>query len=132
MESAAVCARRGAPGVNAPTSRELRDRLRPHTGAIVAQIAPAARKQGRRFVLGSIAGKAGYSLHIQPNGDWLDRADPSASGDILAFIREVAYAGDSKAAYRWAIDFLGEEATSRREVPVLAIEPAMPKHATCQ
>ena len=116
--------------MNAPNSRELRDRLRPHAEAIVAQIAPAARKQGRRYALGSTAGEAGFSLHIRPNGDWIDRANPSDSGDILALIREVACNGDSKAAYRWALDFLGEETTSRRrDVPVL-VEPTQPKHTT--
>ena len=89
--------------MNAPTARELRDRLQPHAEAIVAQIAPAARKQGNRFVLGSIAGEPGYSLHISPSGDWIDRANPSDSGDILALIREVACGGDSKAAYEWAL-----------------------------
>ena len=85
--------------MNAPTARELRDRLQPHTEAILAQIAPAARKQGNRFVLGSIAGEPGYSLHISPSGDWIDRANPSDSGDILALVRDVACGGDSKAAY---------------------------------
>ncbi len=116
--------------MNAPTARELRDRLRPHAEAIVSELAPTARKQGNRFVLGSIAGEAGYSLHIRPNGDWIDRANPSDSGDILAFVREVVCNGDSKAAYRWALDFLGEETTSRRrEIPTL-IEPTQPKHTT--
>ena len=116
--------------MNAPTARELRDRLQPHTEAILAQIAPAARKQGNRFVLGSIAGEPGYSLHISPSGDWIDRANPSDSGDILALVREVACGGDSKAAYKWALQFLGEDATSRRrEVPVL-VETARPKHVT--
>jgi hypothetical protein len=109
-----------------PTSRELRDRLIPHAEAIVAEIAPAARKRGNRIYLGSVAGEPGDSLHINAKtGEWIDRANEDDRGDILAFIREVACGGDARQAYRWALRWLGEDRPVRE---VRVAEPAAPRY----
>jgi putative DNA primase/helicase len=111
-----------------PSCRELCHRLIPHAEAIVAEIAPNARKRGNRIFLGSVGGEPGNSLHINAKtGEWIDRANDDDCGDLLAFIREVACGGDSKKAYAWALKWLGEDRPVRE---VRVAEPEAPRHET--
>jgi putative DNA primase/helicase len=111
-----------------PSARDLRDRLVPYAESIIAEIAPNARKRGRRIHLGSINGEPGWSLHINPRtGEWIDRADNEARGDILSLIKGLACGGDSKKAYRWALDWLGED---KPPIKVKRAEPKPPQYET--
>lgn len=66
-----------------------------------------------RFRIGSLAGDAGQSLsvllHPAPGtgkiGNWKDFST-GEGGDILDLAAQVLYAGDKKAAFRWALDRL--------------------------
>lgn len=78
--------------------------------ALVGELLPAARRQGREMVAGSLRGEAGRSLSICIGGSragiWGDFSS-GERGDALDLVAGVLFAGDKGAAWRWGLRRLG-------------------------
>lgn len=95
----------------------LNDNIR----GLVAELFPAGRFEGPEFTVGSPGGEPGRSMavHVAPDdriGVWKDFATGEA-GDVLDLVAAALFAGDKKAAFRWARSWLGLDAGDPNAVP---------------
>lgn len=79
--------------------------------SLVADILPAARKEGHEYRCGSVAGEPGRSMSIHTGGPrsgvWSDFSDTTKRGDALDLVAWVLFSGDKKRAVAWAKSWLG-------------------------
>lgn len=92
----------------AEIARALADR----TEALLRELFPAGRRQGREWCIGSIAGEPGQSLRTslagKHRGRWHEFAD-GTGGDMLDLIAAVNCGDDLRQAIDWARSWLGRE-----------------------
>lgn len=78
---------------------------------LCAEILPAGVRDGAEWRVGSVQGEAGKSLAVHLSGDlagvWADFSTVGDKGDALDLIAKVCCGGDKKAAWRWALAWLG-------------------------
>jgi hypothetical protein len=88
-------------------ARQLADR----TEALLCELFPAGRRQGRDWCIGSLAGEPGQSLRIslagKHRGRWHEFAD-GTHGDLLDLVAAVCFGGDLRQAFAWARAWLGQ------------------------
>lgn len=81
-----------------------------HIEALAQDLLPAGKRHGGWWCVGSLAGEPGGSLFIRLTGDrrgyWKDQAT-GETGFALRLLTLCRYAGDNKAGYRGACDYLG-------------------------
>ena len=82
--------------------------------SLVPMLFPAARRDGKHWKIGSLAGEPGASLCITRHGGhvgtWTDfnpQGSSRASGDMLHLVAEVLHGGDLGEAAKWARDYCG-------------------------
>ena len=89
---------------------DLAAMLSQHVDALAVELLPGAKREGHEWKAGSVHGEAGKSLGIVRRGHkagrWADFAT-GEHGDMLDLIAATLYRGDGKAAYAWALQFLG-------------------------
>jgi hypothetical protein len=110
-----------------PSAAEISAHLADHLEALVADLLPAARRQGGTFAVGSVAGEPGQSLRIYQRGEkrgrWRDFAT-GEHGDALDLVAATRFRGDLRAAIRWGREWLGEGADWRANERVAAMRSA--------
>jgi hypothetical protein len=78
---------------------------------LVADILPAARREGPEWRVGSVYGDAGRSMAINRTGSragvWCDFSADDLRGDALDLVMHVVCGGDKKKAVAWAKSWLG-------------------------
>lgn len=93
-----------------PAAADVARLLAGDMAGLVAELLPAARRNGREMVVGSLHGEVGASLSICISGAraglWADFAG-GASGDALDLVAAVIFDGDKGAAWRWGLRRLG-------------------------
>lgn len=113
------------------SAAEIADRLADHAEALAAELLPGGRRDGHRWVCGSVAGERGESLslvlHGERRGRWRDFATDEG-GDMLDLIGAALFHCDLKAALTWARHWLGLGDTeapqpTRRPPPTPIAEP---------
>ncbi|WP_279232676.1 toprim domain-containing protein [Thermus neutrinimicus] len=90
--------------------KSLHDLLLERVDQLVAELLPGARRVGREYRAGSVAGEKGESLALDPaTGLWIDH-DPSApeprQGNLLTLV-QAAKGLSPEEARRWALRWLG-------------------------
>ena len=92
--------------------RDVAEQLGDRSYSLVPKLLPGGiYAQGRRaWRVGSLAGEPGGALRVYLDGPrrgrWRDYKSGQA-GDLLDLVAAVACHGDTRAAYRWACDWLG-------------------------
>lgn len=93
-----------------PGAADVARMLAADMSGLVVELLPAARRQGREAVVGSVHGEQGASLSICLDGAraglWADFSG-GGGGDALDLVAAVLFAGDKGAAWRWALRRLG-------------------------
>lgn len=89
---------------------------------LCAAVLPDGRKEGHEWVAGPPGGRIRVHLSGAKAGVWAVFAG-SERGDALDLVAHALYAGDKKAAWRWALNWLGLESAAAPEVR-RRIEPA--------
>jgi hypothetical protein len=79
--------------------------------ALAQHLLPHGQRQGHEWVHPSLSGGSARSLsvhigHKAENGVWADFAT-GEGGDSLDLVAHVLFCGDKKAAFRWALAYLG-------------------------
>ena len=86
---------------------------------LCAALLPHGKRDGHEWRVGSLSGEQGQSLGVHLNGPrsgvWSDFASGDA-GDALDLVAAVLYGGDKKAAYRWALHWLGLDTAAAPEI----------------
>src|SRR5215467_9335809 len=79
--------------------------------ALAKQVAPDGKVHGREWEgHGADGGKIGIVLYGQKIGHWQNFSSGAAGTSCLSLIRDAFCQGDHKAAWRWALAWLGEDA----------------------
>ncbi len=109
---------------------EVKHRLNGRIDGLVSQLLPAGRRNGHEWValnplrhdskLGSL------SVNLE-TGLWSDFATLDLRGDAFGLVVHFACGGDAKAAWRWALDWLGLTGKAPDPVQTKQIEHAAKK-----
>jgi hypothetical protein len=94
-----------------PRAADIAAMLASQIASLAPQLLPGGRRCGPEWRVGGVDGSPGQSLavHIGAGpkaGVWMDFST-GESGDALDLIAAVHCRGDAKAAYRWALHYLG-------------------------
>lgn len=93
-----------------PPLAEVAQALAQRAEALVPELLPAGRRHGREWLIGSVDGEPGRSLHVSlfgaRAGRWRDFSSERQGGDLIDLI--CAVRGMTLVeAWEWAIDWLG-------------------------
>jgi hypothetical protein len=110
---------------------EIARQLADHIEALVIELFPRGRRDGRDWRIGSLAGEEGQSLAISLRGTkrgvWVDFAS-GEGGDALDLVAQALYRGALPAALDWARRWLGLPEQQRdqpaRQQRAAAADPA--------
>jgi len=109
-----------------PSIAEVAAGLARRAEAVVVWLLPAGVRSGREWLVGSVDGEPGKSLHVQLVGDragqWRDFAASHSGGDLVDLIAAVNRV-DLGEAWQWAIDWLGWR--ERKPEPAMWRKPAV-------
>ena len=82
---------------------------------LVARILPDGKREGHEWVAGPSGGRCRVHLTGAKAGIWAVFAS-GEKGDALDLVAWALYGGDKKAAYRWALNFLGLDTAAAPEI----------------
>lgn len=93
-----------------PDAAEISRALARQIDRLAPELLPSGKRKGAYWTCGSIDNEPGGSLfihlHGQKAGHWQDAAT-GEFGDALDLVASALHRGDKKAAYRWALSWLG-------------------------
>lgn len=100
--------------------------LAQHIDTLCADMLSAGTRKSQYWTVGSVTNERGKSMWVHlsggKRGHWQD-ASTGEFGDALDLVAACRFRGDKKAAYAWALSWLGLD-TSGRDVPVPRPAPA--------
>ncbi len=99
-----------APPPPWPDIKDVVAAMNAHVEALAHDLLPAGKRNGNYYSVGSLSGESGGSLYITLNGPrrghWKDAATGEI-GDALDLLTQCRFAGDKRAGYLGALDWLG-------------------------
>jgi hypothetical protein len=105
--------------MSAPPPESVKASLARRILELARLVAPEGRKAGREWVgHGPDGSKWGIVLSGDKVGCWQNFATGSAGRSGLSLIRDAFCRGDHVEAWKWALNWLGEDATTTRPEPV--------------
>lgn len=112
--------------VNWPDASEISRALATRAEILAPLLLSAGRRKGGYWIVGSVQNEPGASLWVHLGGPkaghWQDAAT-GEFGDALDLVAAVLHRGDKRAAYRWALAWLGLS-PGDASVPKQAAPPA--------
>lgn len=101
-----MMAERGRP-VAHDVARELGRRI----GELARELLPGGHREGGQWRADSTSGDRGRALSVELHGEraglWIDHRGGTERGDALDLVAACRYGGDLRAAYTWALTWLG-------------------------
>jgi len=96
--------------MRSPTASEIAAQLAGRAAALARELLPAGHREGAEWVAPAINGTSPRATSVRITGDkigvWADFSS-ELRGDALDLVAVVLYRGDKRAAYRWALEWLG-------------------------
>src|SRR6185436_10269503 len=107
-----------------PDPDQVKARLAAAAPGLIATLLPGGRMTGREYrAKGPDGSTWAVVMSGAKAGHWLSGAADLRGRSFLSLIRDAATGGDHRAAFRWALDFLGDPSTP---APRIHAAPAAP------